>query len=116
MIINFDKNDFSKKTNPIEHFYFDLRNFLLKPKIEKIIGFYGVRESSRKFKILQEDELYSEFDLTRLLSAINYVYGDQIEFHHEMMHIIDFIFDQNQYINVGMSIIFYSFFFVPYLL
>lgn len=96
IISQLDREDTNEKLLAVSQYYVDLRNLILRPKMEKIFGFYGVKD--RKHKILQTDESYSEFDLTRLFMAINAEYGEQIEKQLEIQHCIDHIFDQNWYI------------------
>lgn len=75
--------DKKEKIHSIKHFYIDFRRMLLKAKIEKIVMDdkieYGCKEKDRKFRILPEDELYSEFDVSRFFEALNTVYGKDIE-------------------------------------
>lgn len=74
-----NKND-DEKVIPVKHYYFDFRNVLLRHKVEQAFGNkFGTIQKGRKYKIIQEDDFYSEFDLSRFFEALNKEYGDDVE-------------------------------------
>lgn len=80
-------------SKPVRHFYIDFRNMLLKPKLEKIANRgWQLEKHHRQFDVIPGDELYSEFDVSRVLDALNSVYGKEIEYQVEVMHCIDSLF------------------------